>query len=55
MSRTGDYDYLLKVLKYHADKPYAEKGNLSERIIRKATGLSPYGADRAAGLPGADL
>lgn len=34
---------------------YAEKGNLSERIIRKATGLSPYSVDRAAGIPGTDL
>jgi len=39
----------------YADKTIAEKGKLSERIIRKATGLSPCGLDRAAGLPGADL
>jgi hypothetical protein len=35
--------YLLKLFDLFADIPYAEKGTLSERIIRKATGLSPYG------------
>lgn len=52
---TGHCWYLLKYRGQYADKISTEKGKLSERIIRKATGLSPGGLDMAAGLPGADL